>query len=62
VLTLKPWRTRHLRRRLAHKLNRELSTITGARVHGQRRGAFQRGGGGRGGNSVEMIVTGRVGL
>jgi multidrug efflux pump len=42
---------------VAAQLNRELSSITGARVIASVRGPFQRGGGG-GGNNVQLIATG----
>jgi multidrug efflux pump len=60
VLTLKPMHDRDISAAdLAQKLNRELSSITGARVTASVRGPFQRGGGGGGGgNNVELIATG----
>ncbi|MBW3616326.1 MAG: efflux RND transporter permease subunit [Proteobacteria bacterium] len=60
VLTLKPLGERNISADdLAAQLNRELSSITGARVTASVRGPFQRGGGGGGGgNSVELIATG----
>jgi len=60
VLTLKPLGERDISAdELAAQLNRQLSSITGARVTASVRGPFQRGGGGGGsGNSVELIATG----
>jgi len=59
VLTLKPLGERDVSAsELAQRLNRELSSITGARVTASVRGPFQRGGGGGAGNSIEVIATG----
>jgi multidrug efflux pump len=60
VLTLKPMSERGISADdLAAQLNRELSSITGARVIASVRGPFQRGGGGGGGGAnVDLIVTG----
>ncbi|HEX8387520.1 MAG TPA: efflux RND transporter permease subunit, partial [Sphingomonas sp.] len=60
VLTLKPLGERDVSADdLASQLNRQLSSITGARVTASVRGPFQRGGGGGGGgNSIELIATG----
>lgn len=60
-LTLKPLEERTVSADdLAQQLNRQLQSVTGARVTASVRGPFQRGGGGGGGggNSIELIVTG----